>query len=178
MYRYALRQERIVLKYERAAFLIPCQGLRGFDSISLLTFYLAGDFFRAFTTYTMAIATSALSAPGAETPNVVIIFTDDQGYADVGVFGAKGFTTPNRLTYAMRDMNLGRGTTPHCWRTTFSTWANENGYRPDAIERQLAHVESNKVRATYNKALLLDQRRTLLQDWADYLGAAEGSGTA
>ena len=90
----------------------------------------------------------------------------------------KGFTTPNRLTYAMRDMNLGRGTTPHCWRTTFSTWANENGYRPDAIERQLAHVESNKVRATYNKALLLDQRRTLSQDWADYLSAAEGSGTA
>ena len=90
----------------------------------------------------------------------------------------KGFTTPNRLTYAMRDMNLGRGTTPHCWRTTFSTWANENGYRPDAIERQLAHVESNKVRATYNKALLLDQRRTLLQDWADYLSAAEGCGTA
>ena len=40
MYRYALRQERIVLKYERAAFLIPCQGLRGFDSISLLTLNL------------------------------------------------------------------------------------------------------------------------------------------
>ena len=40
MYRYALRQERIVLKYERAAFLIPCQVLRGFDSISLLTFQL------------------------------------------------------------------------------------------------------------------------------------------
>ena len=38
-------------------------------------------------------------------------------------------------------------------------------------------TESNKVRATYNKALLLDQRRTLLQDWADYR-AAEGSGTA
>jgi hypothetical protein len=51
-------------------------------------------------------------------------------------------------------------------------------YRPDAIERQLAHVESNKVRATYNKALLLDQRRTPLQNWADYLNAAEGSGTA
>jgi hypothetical protein len=56
--------------------------------------------------------------------------------------------------------------------------ADTNGYRPDAIERQLAHVESNKVRATYNKALLLDQRRTLLQDWADYLSAAEGSGTS
>ncbi|MNP69267.1 Prophage CP4-57 integrase [compost metagenome] len=77
----------------------------------------------------------------------------------------------------MRDMNLGQGTTPHCWRTTFSTWANENGFRPDAIERQLAHVESNKVRATYNKALLLDQRRLLLQAWAGYLSAAEHSGT-
>lgn len=83
--------------------------------------------------------------------------------------GGKGFTTPNRLTYAMRDMNLGRGTTPHCWRATFSTWANENGYRPDAIERQLAHVESNKVRATYNKALLLADRKLLMQAWADYL---------
>lgn len=81
----------------------------------------------------------------------------------------KGFATPNRLTYAMRDMNLGRGTTPHCWRTTFSTWANENGFRPDAIERQLAHVEGNKVRATYNKALLLDARKLMLQAWGNYL---------
>lgn len=85
----------------------------------------------------------------------------------------KGFTTPNRLTYAMRDMNLGRGTTPHCWRTTFSTWANENGYRPDAIERQLAHVETNKVRATYNKAVLLDERRVLMQAWASHLAEQE-----
>lgn len=84
-----------------------------------------------------------------------------------------GFTTPARLAYAMRDMNLGPRTTPHCWRTTFSTWANEQGFRPDAIERQLAHVESNKVRATYNKAILLSQRRELMQAWADYLSAAE-----
>ncbi|EMV7335151.1 TPA: integrase arm-type DNA-binding domain-containing protein [Pseudomonas aeruginosa] len=85
----------------------------------------------------------------------------------------KGFTTPNRLTYAMRDMNLGPGATPHCWRTTFSTWANENGYRPDAIERQLAHVESNRVRATYNKALLLAERKVLMQAWAGNLGELE-----
>ena len=86
----------------------------------------------------------------------------------------EGFTTPNRLTYAMRDMKLGERTTPHCWRTTFSTWANEQGFRPDAIERQLAHVESNKVRATYNKALLLNERREIMQAWADYLSAADG----
>src|SRR5437762_13183650 len=34
-------------------------------------------------------------APATPPPNIVIIFTDDQGYADVGVFGAKGFQTPN-----------------------------------------------------------------------------------
>src|SRR6187455_1500623 len=46
---------------------------------------------------TLALTTNPLSTLQAETrlPNIVIIFTDDQGYADVGVFGAKGFTTPN-----------------------------------------------------------------------------------
>src|SRR5437660_3456807 len=39
--------------------------------------------------------TPALAAPRSPLPNIVIIFTDDQGYADVGVFGAKGFVTPN-----------------------------------------------------------------------------------
>lgn len=89
----------------------------------------------------------------------------------------EGFTTPNRLTYAMRDMSLGERTTPHCWRTTFSTWANEQGFRPDAIERQLAHVESNRVRATYNKALLLNERREIMQAWADHLAALAHAGS-
>ncbi|HNQ04894.1 MAG TPA: integrase arm-type DNA-binding domain-containing protein [Thiobacillaceae bacterium] len=89
----------------------------------------------------------------------------------------EGFTTPNRLTYAMRDMNLGERTTPHCWRTTFSTWANEQGFRPDAIERQLAHVESNRVRATYNKALLLNERREIMQAWADHLATLAHAGS-
>src|SRR6478752_3392186 len=38
--------------------------------------------------------TAHAARPGA-LPNIVIIFTDDQGYADVGVFGARGFQTPN-----------------------------------------------------------------------------------
>ncbi len=83
------------------------------------------------------------------------------------------FATPARLRYLMRDLNITERASPHCWRTTFSTWANENGYRPDAIEKQLAHVESNKVRATYNKALLVDERRKLMQAWGDYLAMAE-----
>ncbi|WP_174913531.1 tyrosine-type recombinase/integrase [Burkholderia diffusa] len=97
-------------------------------------------------------------------PQAIAVLKDLQRITGGGHYlfphrSAKGFTTPNRLSYAMRDMNLGRGTTPHCWRTTFSTWTNENGYHPDAIERQLAHIESDKVRATYNKALLLADRK-------------------
>lgn len=70
----------------------------------------------------------------------------------------------------MRDLNVAKGASPHCWRTTFSTWANENGHAPDAIERQLAHVESNRVRATYNKAMMLEERRQIMQVW---VGPAE-----
>ena len=39
-------------------------------------------------------ADDADGAADAETPNIIIVFTDDHGYADVGVFGARGFVTP------------------------------------------------------------------------------------
>ena len=42
-----------------------------------------------------AIVCSLASSAFAKSPNIVIIYTDDQGYADVGVFGAKGFATLN-----------------------------------------------------------------------------------
>jgi hypothetical protein len=41
------------------------------------------------------------------------------------------------------------------------------GYRPDVIERQLAHSERNKVRASYNQAEYLAERRAMMQEWAD-----------
>ncbi|NCC58057.1 MAG: integrase, partial [Synergistales bacterium] len=59
--------------------------------------------------------------------------------------------------------------TGHSFRSMFSTIANENGWAPDAIERQLAHVEGNAVRAAYNHAEYLPQRREMLQWWADWL---------
>ena len=50
------------------------------------------------------------------------------------------------------------------------TLLNEQGFPPDVIE-QLAHSERNKVRAAYNKAQRLKERRKMMQKWADYLDA-------
>ena len=49
------------------------------------------------------------------------------------------------------------------------TRLHELGYPPDIIEKQLAHSERNKVRAAYNHASYLPQRREMMQFWADYL---------
>ncbi|MAR56669.1 MAG: integrase [Rickettsiales bacterium] len=62
--------------------------------------------------------------------------------------------------------------TPHGFRHTASTVLNEHGFNHDHIEKQLAHVEDNKVRGAYNKAEYLEQRTQMMQWWADFL---EGS---
>lgn len=60
--------------------------------------------------------------------------------------------------------------TVHGFRSTFSTWANENAIaRADVIEACLAHKEGNKIRAAYNKATFATERRKLLTAWADYI---------
>lgn len=50
-----------------------------------------------------------------------------------------------------------------------SSRLNELGYRPDAIEAQLAHMNSNSVRRSYNHATYLEERKIMMQDWADKL---------
>lgn len=60
---------------------------------------------------------------------------------------------------------------PHATRTTGSTRLNEMGFRPDVIEKQLAHTEPNAVRRTYNHAEYLDERAKMMQQWADLLDA-------
>tara|TARA_B100001121_G_scaffold181439_1_gene158273 strand:+ start:115 stop:1347 length:1233 start_codon:yes stop_codon:yes gene_type:complete len=60
--------------------------------------------------------------------------------------------------------------TIHGFRTMASTILNESGkWSPDAIERQLAHSEKDQVRATYNRANYLEERRRMMQWYADYL---------
>jgi len=60
---------------------------------------------------------------------------------------------------------------PHGFRATASTILNENGFGADVIERQLAHTEQNKVRAAYHRAEYLDDRRKMMQWWADKVDA-------
>jgi integrase len=57
----------------------------------------------------------------------------------------------------------------HGTRGTFSTWAYERGFTPLAVERQLAHVERNRVSRAYNRAEFLHERDKMMQDWGDYL---------
>lgn len=59
--------------------------------------------------------------------------------------------------------------TTHGFRTIASTLLNELGFHPDVIELQLAHKPRDKVRAAYNKAERLAERRQMMQAWADYL---------
>ena len=55
------------------------------------------------------------------------------------------------------------------FRQMASTPLNEMGYDPGVIELQLAHADKDRIRATYNKAELLPERTTMMQEWANYL---------
>jgi integrase len=68
-----------------------------------------------------------------------------------------------RLGYSTDDM------TGHGFRSMASTLLNEQGWHKDAIERQLAHTERDNVRAAYNYAEHLPERRKMMHAWADYL---------
>lgn len=76
----------------------------------------------------------------------------------------------NTVRVALRSLGYENGEmTPHGFRSMASTVLNEHGFQPDVIERQLAHAEKNSIRAAYNHAEYLPQRRELMQWWADFL---------
>ena len=75
-----------------------------------------------------------------------------------------------RLGYTKEEM------TGHGFRSMASTILNEQGWNRDAIERQLAHSERDGVRAAYNYAEYLPERKKMMQAWSDYLdGLAAGA---
>ena len=78
--------------------------------------------------------------------------------SDMGLLNAL-----RRLGYNKEQMTI------HGFRSMASTLLNEQGYRPDVIEVQLAHGEKNAIRDAYNRAEYLPERRQMMQEWADYL---------
>lgn len=80
-----------------------------------------------------------------------------------------GFMSENTMLYALYRMGYHSKATGHGFRATASTILNEHGFAPSVIERQLAHAERNEVRAAYNHAQYLPERRKMMQWWADYL---------
>jgi integrase len=75
-----------------------------------------------------------------------------------------------RLGYTKDEM------TGHGFRSVASTLLHELSWPSDVIERQLAHGERNKVKASYNFAQHLPERRKMMQAWADYLDALKAGG--
>lgn len=81
----------------------------------------------------------------------------------------------NTMLYAMYRMGYHGRATVHGFRATASTILNESGFKPDVIERQLAHIERNKVRAAYHRSEYLEERKQMLQWWADFIGNLQNS---
>jgi integrase len=98
------------------------------------------------------------------------------------ITGANGLLFPNRrnsrasiasttLNRALENLGFKGLFSAHGFRATASTMLNELGWRSDVIERQLAHAERDKTRASYDQSKHMPERRKMMQAWADYLDA-------
>lgn len=82
----------------------------------------------------------------------------------------------NTLIYGLYRLGYHSRASVHGFRSTASTVLNESGlWRPDAIERQLAHAPANEVRSAYNAALYLEERRRMMIWYSDFLDAKAAS---
>ncbi len=103
------------------------------------------------------------------------LLTGSGDFVFPGVRSRKRCMSENTVTAALRRMGYASGEmTGHGFRSLASTRLNEMGWNRDAIERQLAHAERDKVRAAYNYAEHLPERRCMMQTWADYLDSLRG----
>lgn len=74
---------------------------------------------------------------------------------------------------ALKRAGLGGVLVSHGLRSIASTALNEEGFPPDVIEAALAHVDKNEVRRAYNRSDYLEQRRQMMQWWADFVSKAD-----
>ncbi|CAI2787778.1 Prophage CP4-57 integrase [Serratia grimesii] len=100
------------------------------------------------------------------------------------VSGGREFIFPSRIkptqpmnsqtvNAALKRAGLGGVLVSHGLRSIASTALNEQGFPPDVIEAALAHVDKNEVRRAYNRSDYLEQRRPMMQWWADLVMAVD-----
>ncbi len=106
------------------------------------------------------------------------ILTGSGRYVFPSLLSAERPMSDNTINAALRRLGYTSDEqTGHGFRSMASTLLNEQGFAPDVIELQLAHVERNKVRAAYNRAQRLTERRSMMQAWADLLEVLRTAGT-
>ncbi|MGF6192095.1 tyrosine-type recombinase/integrase [Serratia sp. 2723] len=81
------------------------------------------------------------------------------------------------VNMVIKRVGYDKRATGHGFRHTMSTILHEQGFNTAWIEMQLAHVDKNSIRGTYNHAQYLDSRRKMMQWYADYIGELEGTNT-
>jgi integrase len=100
-----------------------------------------------------------------------------EGYVFPQARNASRPISENTLNVALRGIGYTKEQqTAHGFRRTASTLLNEQGWNPDAIERQLAHGDRDPIRGTYNAAQYLPERRRMMQSWSDYLDGLKAGG--
>jgi integrase len=104
--------------------------------------------------------------------------TGSSAFVLPGVRSASRPMSENTINGALRRLGYAKDEmTGHGFRAMASSRLNELGWNADAIERQLAHAESNAVRAAYSHgAAYLDERRKMMQSWSDYLDSLRTAG--
>jgi integrase len=113
----------------------------------------------------------------------VELFKEMQPISGGGVYVFPGRDAPlathlnmNSLSKALRALGFKGQAVPHGSRGMASTLLHGMGFNSEWIERQLAHVETNRVKAAYNHAQYLEERKRMMQHWADYLDSLMAGG--
>lgn len=134
------------IDFEAGAWVIPGERMKGGEAHTVYLSEPASQLLKSQQGLHRTLIFPAVSGKGRPQSNMAML-------AALGRLGYRDRTTVHGLC-----------------RATFSTWANEtNAARSDAIEASLAHREADKVKAAYNRAKFADERRALMQAWADYL---------
>lgn len=121
----------------------------------------------------MKMGTEHLVPLASQAVELLQALQPEDGGGDGLVFGSPFYPgkplSENTLNSALARMGYKGIATAHGFRALFSTVANECGHDPDVIERYLAHVQRNDVRAAYHRASYVAARAELAQWWADYI---------